>query len=95
MTTMKTTMTALMLLALPAATMAQPAPIHNPVVARMPCSMGAPTVRAEGYDAKPIRASLDDRGAAVYAPAARPIAQTGWARDVRREIAHGFRGACD
>jgi len=95
MTTMKATLTALLLLALPAATLAQPTPIHNPVVARMPCSMGASTARAGDYDAKPIHVSHDDRGATVYAPAARQVGQSGWAGDVRREIAHGFSGLCN
>ena len=95
MTTMKVTLTALMLMALPAATLAQPTPIHNPVVARMPCSMGTSTLRASTYDAKPIRVSHDDRSAGAYVPGARPVRQSGWARDVRREIAHGFSGLCD
>jgi len=95
MTTMKVTLTALLLLALPAATLAQPAPIRNPVVARMPCSMGTATARASAYDARPIRVSHDDRGATVYVPATREARQSGWAGDVRREIAHGFSGLCD
>jgi hypothetical protein len=96
MTTMKTTLVALMtLLPLPVTVLAQPAPINNPVVARMPCSMGAPALYAGADEARAVRVSHDDRGAAVYAPEARPAVQGGWARDVRRDIAHGFRGLCD
>jgi hypothetical protein len=94
MTTMKVTLTALMLLALPAATLAQPAPINNPVVARMPCSMGKVTLRTGTHDAKAMRVSHDDRRAAVYVLARQP-GQSGWAGDVRRDIAHGFSGVCD
>jgi hypothetical protein len=56
--------------------------------------MGKVTLRAGTHDAKAIRVSHDDRGAAAYVPVRQP-GQSGWAGDVRRDIAHGFSGLCD
>jgi hypothetical protein len=84
---MKLALLGLMLMTIPAVTLAQPAPIHNPVVARMPCTMGVSKVRMGAYEAKSVRASYDFGGVSA--------GQSGWAKDVRREIALGFNSLCN
>jgi hypothetical protein len=85
-----------LLITLPVVTLAQPAPIHNPVVARMPCTMGAAKVSTAGYEAKPVRASYS-LGSTTDSASARHTSagKSGWATDVRREIGLGFNSLCN
>ena len=80
----------------PFAVQAQPAPIHNPVVARMPCRVVSDRVVANGAHApRPMRMRYDAGSAPQQAGARKAGYAVPSTDEPPRDIAAELRGACE